>query len=102
MPVSFELDHYEPYFPPPLPCCLFPVAPMIVLLAIYVNAYAFSHVVHCYLGAAGGDTSMIRQAMERAMLAAVAAQMGLPEDDPAVVEVLARESRHMGRAGGSV
>lgn len=43
---------------------------------------------------------MIRQVMERAMLAAVAAQMGLPEDDPSVRQVLERESRLMGGGGG--
>lgn len=51
-------------------------------------------------GDAGGGSSMIQQIMERAMLAAVAAQMGLPEDDPSVREVFERESRLMGGGGG--
>ena len=37
--------------------------------------------------------------MERAMLTAVAAQMGLPEEDPSVREVFERESRLIGGGG---
>eukprot|EP00752_Nemacystus_decipiens_P018694 g16758.t1 len=47
-------------------------------------------------GGGGGGSSIMRQVMERAMLAAVAAQMSLPEDDPSVREVVERESRLMG------
>lgn len=39
------------------------------------------------------DGSALRQVMERAMLSAIASQMGLPEGDPRVHEVFDRESR---------
>ena len=42
----------------------------------------------------------MQRVMERAMLAAIAAQMGLPEGDPHVREVFERESRRMGAGGG--
>ena len=50
-------------------------------------------------GDGGSGTSMMRQVMERAMLTAVAAQMGLPEEDPSVREVFERESRLIGGGG---
>lgn len=52
-------------------------------------------------GGGKGGSSTIRQVMERAMLTAVADQMGLSEDDPSVREVFERESRLMGGGGGS-
>lgn len=50
-------------------------------------------------GGGGGGGSMLRQVMERAMLAAVAAQMSLPEDHPSVRAVFERESRLMSGGG---
>ena len=41
----------------------------------------------------------MRRVMERAMLAAIASEMGLDETDPRVRKVFDRESRLMGGAG---
>ncbi|CAM9166510.1 unnamed protein product [Sphacelaria rigidula] len=51
-------------------------------------------------GAASGEFSM-RVVMERAMLSAIASQMGLPADDSRVREVFQRESRLMGGGVGA-
>lgn len=42
---------------------------------------------------------MLQQVMERAMLSAIASQMGLSEEDPRVREVFQRESVRMSGAG---
>lgn len=42
----------------------------------------------------------MRRVLERAMLAAIASQLGLAEDNPSVLAIFERESRLMGGGGG--
>ncbi|CAM9512732.1 unnamed protein product [Ectocarpus sp. 12 AP-2014] len=49
---------------------------------------------------AGAGDAGFRRVMERAMLAAIASQLGLAEDNPSVLAVFERESRLMGGGGG--
>ncbi|CAN0024786.1 unnamed protein product [Ectocarpus fasciculatus] len=51
-------------------------------------------------GGAGLGNPAFRRVMERAMLAAIASQLGLAEDNPSVLAVFERESRLMGGGGG--